>query len=381
VRGSILNSKILIIDDSFVGHSPIEEHLSLEDADFVIEPDPQKGFELIMQDMPDLLIVDVAYAGIDAWALIDQIRRTKEIEDLPVVMVTGIADVELRIRSFEMGADAVVQKPYNKAELIAMVRNVARLNRFRKLADQRSEIQQSYLAIKQAYDKTIQGWVKALDLRDHETEGHSVRVAQMTIHLARAFGVPQSELEHIWRGALLHDIGKLGVPDSILRKAGPLTAEERRVMEKHPMHAHEMLYSIEYLRPALPIPVYHHEKFNGTGYPFKIGGESIPFAARMFSVVDVWDALSFNRPYRKAYPQWKVREMLFADKGTHFDPECVDMYLEILDYFDKNVPSIAAIWQGAYVEDSDIGDSAPQLVARTGEELNSQDKDAGHEAA
>ncbi len=351
---NLSNSKILIIDDSFVGHSPIEEHLALEDAEFVIEPDPKKGLALILQDMPDLVIIDVAYAGIDAWALIDNIRRTKSIEDLPVVMVTGIADVELRIRSFEMGADSVVQKPYNKAELVAMVRNVTKLNRFRKLADQRHEIQRSLLGIKQAYDKTIQGWVKALDLRDHETEGHSVRVAQMSIHMARAFGVPQSELEHIWRGALLHDIGKLGVPDSILRKAGPLTVEERRIMEKHPMHAHEMLYSIEYLRPALPIPVYHHEKFNGTGYPFKIGGESIPFAARMFSVVDVWDALSFNRPYRKAYPQSKVREMLEADKGTHFDPDCVDMYLELLEYFDRNVPSISSIWRDACNEEVPI---------------------------
>ena len=343
-------SKILIIDDSFVGYSAIEQHLSAEDADVITETDPRKGLDLILQDMPDLLILDVAYAGIDAWTMVDRIRRTKAVEDLPIVMVTGVDHVEMRVRAYEMGADAVVTKPYSRAELAAMIRNVAKLNRFRKLADQRHEIQKSYLSIQQAYDKTIQGWVKALDLRDHETEGHSVRVAQMTIHLARALDVPHDELSHIWRGALLHDIGKLAIPDSILRKNGPLTKEERRVMEKHPMHAHEMLYPVEYLREALPIPVYHHEKFDGTGYPFRIKEDSIPFAARMFSVVDVWDALSFKRPYRDALPQKKVREMLLADRGTHFDPVCVDMYLELLAYFDETVPSIAEMWRGSSVK-------------------------------
>lgn len=339
-------SKILIIDDSFVGQSAIEEHLDMEESVVISEPDPRRGLDLIMADRPDLLIVDVAYAGIDAWALIDKIRRTQDIAELPVVMVTGVADIEMRIRSFEMGADAVVQKPYNKAELRAMVKNVTRLNRFRKLAEHRFEVQRSLVAIQQAYDKTIQGWVKALDLRDHETEGHSVRVAQMTVHLARAFEIPQAQLSHIWRGALLHDIGKLAVPDSILRKQGPLTEEERRIMEKHPMHAHEMLYPIEYLKEALPIPVYHHERFDGTGYPFKIKGDNIPFEARIFAVVDVWDALSFNRPYRKALPQSEVRKMILAGSGSQFQPECVTVFLEMLDYFEENVPSISEQWLG-----------------------------------
>lgn len=343
-------SKVLIIDDTFVGYSAIEEHLVLEDFECVTQPDPRKGLEHILADLPDILIIDVAYAGIDAWSLVDSVRRTKSIEDLPVVMVTGVADVEMRIRAYEMGADQVITKPYSNAELSAIVRCMSKLNRFRKLAEQRNEIQKSLIAVRQAYDKTIQGWVKALDLRDHETEGHSVRVAQMTIHLARAFEVSADEIPHVWRGALLHDIGKLAVPDAILRKKGPLTQEERRVMEKHPLHAHEMLYPVEYLRDALPIPVYHHEKFDGSGYPFKIRGESIPFAARMFSVVDVWDALSFNRPYRPAYPQTQVRQILAEGSETHFDPDCVGMFLDLLAYFDRSVPSIACMWQGVVPE-------------------------------
>ncbi len=337
-------SRILIIDDSSSGFSAIEEHLHLDNAEIIREPSALKGLDLALREPPDILIIDVAFTGLNAWSIIDKIRRTKETADLPVVMVTGVSDIDLRIRSYEMGADAVVQKPYNRIELAAMIRNVAKLNRFRKLAEQRFEIQRALIATQQAYDRTIQGWVKALDLRDQETEGHSVRVAQMTVHLARAFEVPNDELPHIWRGALLHDIGKLAVPDSVLKKRGPLTPEERLIIEKHPINAHKMLYEIEYLRPALHIPCYHHERWDGEGYPFKMGGEDIPFAARLFAVVDVWDAMSFNRPYRAAMPQEQVRAALKAEKGSHFEPRVVDMFSELLDYFDTKVPSVSSAW-------------------------------------
>lgn len=337
-------SRILIIDDSSNGYSDIEEHLQLDNAEIIREPSAFKGLELALREPPDILIIDVAFAGLNAWAIIDKIRRNKETADLPVVMVTGVTDIDLRIRSYEMGADAVVQKPYNRIELAAMVRNVAKLNRFRKLAEQRFEIQRALIATQQAYDRTIQGWVKALDLRDQETEGHSIRVAQMTVHLARAFEIPADDLPHIWRGALLHDIGKLAVPDSILKKRGPLTPDERLIIEKHPINAHKMLYEIEYLRPSLEIPCYHHEHWDGEGYPFKMAGEEIPFAARLFAVVDVWDAMSFNRPYRQALPQEQVRASLKQGKGRHFEPKAVDMFMELLEYFDAKVPSVSGQW-------------------------------------
>lgn len=337
-------SRIVIVDDSSVGFSEVEQHFAADDTVFIRENDPQKAVEVVKSLRPDLLIIDVAYAGLDGWDILYQIRNTKGFSDLPIVMVTGFADVDLRIRSFELGADAVVQKPYNRIEMSAMIRNVMRLNRFRKLAEQRAEIHEALVLTQQAYDKTIQGWVKALDLRDQETEGHSVRVAQMTVHLAKAFEVPEKELPHIWRGALLHDIGKLAVSDTILKKAGPLTVRERKIMEMHPVHAKEMLEPIEYLLPALPIPEFHHEKFDGTGYPYGLKGEEIPFVARLFAVVDVWDALSFDRPYRKGLPQNVVREHLHAERGTHFDPQVVDMFIQLLQYFDERVPSVSAIW-------------------------------------
>lgn len=335
---------LLIIDDSYSGRSEIEAHLADLDVTIQTETNVMHGMKRVLEEPPDLLIVDVAYAGIDAWSLIDRVRRNTASAELPIVMVTGFSDVDHRIRSFEMGADDVITKPYNKAELLALVRNVAKLNRFRKLAEQRAEIQRSLVEVEAAYDKTIQGWVTALDLRDQETHGHSVRVAQLTVQLARQYGFEGIALTQVWRGALLHDIGKLAMPDSILKKAGKLSPEERLIMEKHPMHAHEMLYAIEYLRPAMDIPVYHHEKFDGTGYPFTLKGEEIPLAARLFAVVDVWDALSFNRPYRKAMPQDKVHQILLEGKGNHFQPDVVDSYLALLAQIERNVPAMAAQW-------------------------------------
>ena len=180
-----------------------------------------------------------------------------------------------------------------------------------------------------AYDATIEGWSRALDLRDKETEGHTQRVTKLTLQLARAMGLSDAELVHIRRGALLHDIGKMGVPDSILLKPDPLTADEQEVMRKHPQSAYEMLAPITYLKPALEIPYCHHEKWDGTGYPRGLKGEAIPLAARLFAVVDVWDALRSDRPYRTSWPEEKVREHIKALSGTHFDPQAVEVFLRV----------------------------------------------------
>ena len=170
----------------------------------------------------------------------------------------------------------------------------------------------------QAYDKTIEGWSRALDLRDKETEGHTQRVTEMTVKLAKAMGINDSEIVHIRRGALLHDIGKMGVPDAILHKPGPLNDEEWKIMRQHPQLAYDMLSPIAYLKPALDIPYCHHERWNGKGYPRGLKGEEIPLAARIFAVVDVWDALASDRPYRAAWPKEKVLEYIRVRIGTAF---------------------------------------------------------------
>ncbi|MDP1713349.1 MAG: PAS domain S-box protein [Anaerolineales bacterium] len=188
-------------------------------------------------------------------------------------------------------------------------------------------LQRSNSELVLAYDATIEGWSRALDLRDKETEGHSQRVTALTLKLARASGMTEAELVHVRHGALLHDIGKMGVPDHILLKPGSLTDEEWVAMRKHPQLAFELLSPIAYLRDALDIPYCHHEKWDGTGYPRGLKGEQIPLSARIFAIVDAWDALRSDRPYRVAWSREKVIEHIKAGSGSHFDPQVVDAFL------------------------------------------------------
>jgi len=192
------------------------------------------------------------------------------------------------------------------------------------------DVQHSNRELFQAYDATIEGWSRALDLRDKETEGHTLRVTEMTLNLARAFGLPEEQLLQVRWGALLHDIGKMGVPDNILLKPGALTDEEWVLMRSHPQYAYDLLKPIAFLALALDIPYCHHEKWDGTGYPRGLKGDVIPLAARLFAVVDVWDALRSDRPYRKAWTIEKTLEYIQSLSGTHFDPKVVEYFLEII---------------------------------------------------
>lgn len=187
-------------------------------------------------------------------------------------------------------------------------------------------LQRSNVELMLAYDATIEGWSHALDLRDKETEGHTQRVADMTMRLAKTLGVSEQELKHIRHGALLHDIGKMAIPDHILLKPGPLTEEEWEIMRMHPVYAYELLSPIAYLRPALDIPYCHHEHWDGSGYPRGLKGEQIPLAARLFSIVDVWDALRSDRPYRKAWPEDKALDYIAEQAGKQFDPSLVKLF-------------------------------------------------------
>ncbi len=196
---------------------------------------------------------------------------------------------------------------------------------FKNLQDANEELEEAYQA-------TLEGWVRALDMRDKETEGHTQRVTILTERLARILGVNDDQLIHIIRGALLHDIGKMAIPDGILLKPGKLTADERTLIQKHPVYAYEMLNPIDFLHPAIDIPYCHHEKWDGTGYPRGLKGEGIPFAARIFPVVDVWDALTSDRPYRMGLPRDEVLDRIRADSGKHFDPQIVEAFLAMGDY-------------------------------------------------
>ncbi len=191
-------------------------------------------------------------------------------------------------------------------------------------------LQRANADLADAYDRTIEGWARALDLKDEETAGHSQRVTDLSLRLAERLGLAHGELVHLRRGALLHDIGKMGVPDSILLKPGRLTAEEFEVIRRHPTYAVEMLRSIPFLRPALAIPHYHHERWDGSGYPHGLAGERIPLAARIFAVVDVYDALTNDRPYRSAWARADALEHIRVRAGTQFDPRVVHAFLQLV---------------------------------------------------
>ena len=215
------------------------------------------------------------------------------------------------------------------ADQAAVAIHNARL--FEDLKRSNFQLEAANLELEIAYEATLNGWVRALDLRDKETEGHTQRVTVLTERLARAMGVEGVDLLHVTRGALLHDIGKMAIPDGILLKPGQLTDDERKLIQKHPVYAYEMLSPIEFLRPALDIPYCHHEKWDGSGYPRGLRGEDIPFSARIFPVIDVWDALTSDRPYRKRMPQNVVFQHIQADSGKHFDPRVVNAFMEMSD--------------------------------------------------
>jgi response regulator RpfG family c-di-GMP phosphodiesterase len=191
------------------------------------------------------------------------------------------------------------------------------------------DLKSTNLELQIAYEATLQGWVRALDLRDKETEGHTQRVTSLTVQLARQMGSSEDAIVHITRGALLHDIGKIAIPDSILLKPAELNEEERALIRGHPAFAYDMLKPIQFLHPALDIPYCHHEKWDGSGYPRGLKEEEIPIAARMFAVVDVWDALTSHRPYRKPLPRDEARAYLREQATLHFDPRAVEAFLAL----------------------------------------------------
>lgn len=267
----------------------------------------------------------------DGFEVCERIRKDPILAEIPIIMLTALDDRKSFLIGLEVGADDYITKPYDRRELRARLQGITRLNRYKKLVEERANIEIAHEQLLAAYDATINGWSNALDLRDKETEGHSRRVANLSGKLAEMMSIGAEEMVSIRRGSLLHDIGKLGVPDSILLKPDKLTEEEWVIMRKHPQYAYDMFYPIEYLRPSLDIPYCHHEKWDGSGYPRGLKGEEIPYIARIFAIVDVWDAITSDRPYRLAWSKAKAQAYIQQQSGTHFDPQVVAAFFTIVD--------------------------------------------------
>jgi putative two-component system response regulator len=323
--------KILVIDDESIARITIEALLSSENYEMYFAENGEEGITIASDIKPDIILLDVMMPGMNGFETCKKIRGMADLAEVPILLVTALDDRESRMSGLQSGADDFITKPYDIFELQIRIQNMTRLNRYRLLIDQRKEMDKLHQELLEAYDLTIEGWSSALVIRDMETDDHTRRVAEMTIRMGKLLGLNEDDLLQIKRGSLLHDVGKLGIPDNILLKPGPLTDEEWVIMRKHPVYAYEWLSKIAYLNKAMDIPHYHHEKWDGTGYPEGLKGEEIPLAARIFAIVDVWDALTSNRPYRKALEKEEVISYIKEKTGSHFDPALLQVFMQMIE--------------------------------------------------
>ncbi|MFZ4397028.1 MAG: HD-GYP domain-containing protein [Kiritimatiellia bacterium] len=321
---------ILIVDDDLRTHELLAALLSQDDYVVYTATGGLEALKLAARVMPDLILLDVMMPDMNGFDVCRQLRIDPLLRDTPVVLITSMNDSHVRLRGIEAGADDFVAKPFDPSELRARVRNITQLNRYRKLVTQRTEFQRLLAEVENACDLMMENWARALEQRGVESVGHSSRMAKLAMELARELQVPADEQVAIRRGAILHDIGKSVMSDEVLLKQEALNEEEQAIVRKQPLYAEELLGSIAFLRPALAIPLHHHERWDGSGYPHGTKGLDIPLPARLFAVVDVWDALCTHRPHRRAWPPQKACAYLRDQAGVLFDPAVVTAFMNVL---------------------------------------------------
>lgn len=321
---------VLIVDDEPIVQLAIEAILEDQNYELHFASSGPEGLQMAREMLPDVILLDLMMPGMDGLEVCKVLRREERLAEVPILIITALDEREVRLNGLQIGADDFLSKPIDCAELRARLHTITRLDRYRKLYLERQRYQQALSDLEQTYNEMIECWTRAVDLRDQETQRHSQRVTVLTLELARAAGVPEDQMKFVYWGALLHDLGKLFIPDRILNKAGPLTEEERVFINQHPVFAYQMLSPIEFLRPALDIAYCHHERWDGSGYPRNLRGEEIPLFARVFSIVDVWDALTTDRPYRAAFTEERTRQYIQENAGTQFDPRMVELFWQVL---------------------------------------------------
>jgi len=289
----------------------------------------------------ELMLTDLMMAELDGIGLLE---RTKEkFPDMPVVMVTAVHDISVALAAIRNGAYDYLLKPFEREQLLATVRRALENRRLKMenrayqtnleslVAARTEQLRKAMANLERSYDVTLEALGDALDLKDAETEGHSKRVTAFTIAIARAMGLPKEQISIIARGAFLHDIGKMAIPDAILRKPGKLTPDEVAIMREHCYRGYQMLRKIPFLTEASDIVYSHQEKYDGTGYPRGLKQDEIPLGARIFSIADTLDAITSDRPYRAAQSLDAARAEIKRCSGTQFDPEIVEVFLRMPD--------------------------------------------------
>jgi putative nucleotidyltransferase with HDIG domain len=332
---------ILVVDDEEAIREVVSTMLEAKGYRCVAVSNGRAAQDQIKRETPDLVLSDMIMPEMDGIKLLEWVRDYDP--EVPVIMVTAIHDISTALEAIRRGAYDYILKPFEKDQLFLGVgralqhrrlvlenRNYQR-NLQQQVEEQTAQLSAAFAQLEQSYDDTLEALGSALDLKDAETEGHCQRVTAFTISIAKCIPVPGPYLAVLARAAFLHDIGKMAIPDSILRKPGPLTDQEKQVMRKHCQIGYDMLTRIPFLRDAAEIVLAHQEFFDGSGYPRGLKGEQIPLGARIFTVADTLDAMISDRPYRKALPISYARDEIKRCSGTQFDPKIVEVFLSIPD--------------------------------------------------
>jgi putative nucleotidyltransferase with HDIG domain len=329
--------KILVVDDEEAIREVIAAILEARGYQCTVAASGGEAIADLAKIAPDLVISDIIMPEMDGLHLLAQVRA--QDPELPVIMVTAMNDIAIALRAVREGAYDYILKPFEREQLYVSVARALERRRLRRenlayqsgleglVAERTQQLSAALTDLEQSYDYTLEALGGALDAKDVETEGHSQRVTAITLTIAKAMNVDGATLPQIARGALLHDIGKMGIPDDILRKPAPLTPEERTIMRRHCEIGYNVLGPIPFLREAAQIVLTHQESFDGSGYPRGLKGEEIPLGSRIFAVADTLDAMISDRPYRKALPLEAAIEEIRRCSGTQFDPRVVQAFL------------------------------------------------------
>ena len=330
---------LLIVDDDWQVREVLHEIFLSAGYNCLLAQDGREGLEVFRTARPPLMVTDLKMPNMDGIALLQAVRAVDS--DAAVIVLTGAADVKTAIDSLKLGAYDFIMKPVNVDELVIAADRA--LERRQLLIERREyqaylelrveeatrDLQSAYRQLQDTYKSTLEALGSALDTRDVGTEAHSRRVHGYSLSTARQHGIPEIQLTDIAHGVLLHDIGKIGIPDAILLKPGPLTPEEWKIMRRHPEIGKRLIENIPFLKGAVPIVYHHHERWDGSGYPLGLKSEGIPLGARIFAVVDAFDAMTFDRPYSKAISFEAAKAEIRRCAGTHFDPSVVQSFLKV----------------------------------------------------
>lgn len=328
--------RILIVDDEPYIRQILYHHLTRQGFHCEQAESADQAATMVEKNPFDLVVTDIRMPGHDGVWLLKQVKSTTP--DTAVVMVTALDDSQIAVQCLKTGAYDYLVKPLHLEEVTHSVRSaierrmlIMENKRYQrelehKVLERTAKLQAALENLESHYDNTLEALVAALDAREHETSNHSKRVAIYSRTLAQGLGVPEPDQIEIYRGAYLHDIGKIGIADAILLKPGKLTTEEWDQMRRHPAIGHQILRQVGFLKSAVQTVLCHHERFDGKGYPRGLAGESIPLGARIFSVADAFDTMTSNRPYRTAYSIERAREEICGCGGTQFDPKVVELF-------------------------------------------------------